>query len=69
MTNREQKKENLLYLKTKMKKIQVTNQVFVRREHENQSVDKMQSVDKSDKLVLSSTQKLIAIKRIVVILR
>lgn len=69
MTNREQKKENLLYLKTKMKKIQVTNQVFVRREHENHSVDKMQSVDKSDKLVLSSTQKLIAIKRIVVILR
>ena len=69
MTNREQKKENLLYLKTKMKKIQVTNQVFVRREHENHSVDKMQSVDISDKLVLSLTQKLIAIKRIVVILR
>ena len=52
-----------------MKKSQITNQVFVRREHENHSVDKMQSVDKSDKLVLSSTQKLIAIKRIVVILR
>ena len=65
----ENKKENLLYLKTKMKKSQVKNQVSVRREHENHSVDKMQLVDKSDKLVLSLTQKLIAIKRIAVILR
>ena len=52
-----------------MKKSQVKSQVSVRREHENHSVDKMQLVDKSDKFVLSSTQKLIAIKRIAVILR